>query len=390
MIDAVDAAAFGSFCEPVPAADFIDLLRRVGFSAEAYRNAYGDLAATNWGAQHALRHLFHHGLDERRLAPLALDRQALVALSRLPMQRVGFKAKLLTFLSRNLFDRVGAADGTAIAERWDTIDDLVREGGCPFFISGDSHSFHYAVAGAKYDAWMLPIHLLCTGASATGLANPHSRSGYGRLLRQTIRTVQSLPGADEVPFLLQFGQVDLEFVYHYRRVRDARQSLDLEDYRAFCDRTLARYIQFVSELFAAPDRRRVFLLSVFPPALSDAAWQEGYVNADIAHRETAASVEELRSGIRGIEVASLRQRTAIHAYYNDILRAACDRYGFGFVDGMTGFLGADGVIDPRFVIPEAGGAEHHLDGRQTYYAISKLIWSCIDTAKRRRPLARDA
>jgi hypothetical protein len=390
MIDAVDAAAFGSFCEPVPAADFIDLLQRVGLSAEAYRDAYGDLAATEWGAQHTLWHLFHHGLDERRLAPLTLDRQALVALSKLPMQRVAFKSKLLTFLSRNLFDNIDTPDGTAIAERWDIISDLVREGGCPFFITGDSHSSQYAVAGAKYDAWMLPIHLLCTGASAAGLANPDSRSGYGDLLQRTIRTIQGLPGSDEVPFLLQFGQVDLEFVYHYRRVRDARQPLDLDDYRAFCDRTLTRYIQFVSGLFAAPDRRRVFLLSVFPPALSDAAWHDGYVNADIAHREMTASVEELRSGIRGIEVANLRQRTAVHAYYNDILRAACDEYGFGYIDGMTSFLGVDGIIDPRFVIPETGGAEHHLDARQTYRAISKLIWYCIDTTKRRRPLARDS
>ena len=288
MIDVVNAAAFASFCQPVPAAEFIDLLRRVGFSAEAYRNAYGDLAGMNWDAQHILWHLFHHGLDERRVAPLALDRQALVALSALPMQQGAFKAKLLTFLSRHLFDDIDIPDGTAIAERWDTISDLVREGGCPFFIAGDSHSSQYALAGTKYDSWMLPIHLLCTGASAAGLANPNSRSGYGNLLQQTIRTIQGLPSVDKMPFLLQFGQVDLEFVYHYRRARDAMQSLDLDDYRAFCDRTLERYIQFVSGLFAAPDRWRVFLLSVFPPALSDSAWREGYVNADIAHREMAA------------------------------------------------------------------------------------------------------
>lgn len=43
------------------------------------------------------------------------------------------------------------------------------------------------------------------------------------------------PGTDELPFLLQFGQVDIEFVYHYRRVSDGKRVLSLDDHRAFCD-----------------------------------------------------------------------------------------------------------------------------------------------------------
>ena len=281
---------------------------------------------------------------------------------------------MLTFLSRNLFDHVGAADGTAIAERWDTIDDLVREGGCPFFISGDSHSFHYAVAGAKYDAWMLPIHLLCTGASATGLANPHSRSGYGRLLRQTIQPSRACPALMRYRFCCSSARS----ISNSSITIDASGTPDSPLTWTTTGHSATAPWHDISSLYPnCSPRRTGGAFSSSPcsrPRFRMRLGRRGYVNADIAHRETAASVEELRSGIRGIEVASLRQRTAIHAYYNDILRAACDRYGFGFVDGMTSFLGADGVIDPRFVIPEAGGAEHHLDGRQTYHAISKLIW----------------
>jgi hypothetical protein len=353
----------------------------VGFSAEAYRNAYGDLAAMNWDARTTLSHLFQHGLDERRVAPLRLDKRALLALARLPMSRGAFKAKLLTFLSHHLFDYVDGHDGTAIAEHWGAVQDLAREGGCPYFIAGDSHSTHYALTGARYDDWMLPIHLLCTAGSAAGLANPHSRSGYGRRLRRAVHEVQGLPGADAVPFLLQFGQVDLEFVYHYRRVRDSRRTLDMDDYQVFCNRVLEQYTRFVAELFPAANRSHVFLVSVFPPALSDAAWHEGYVNTDVAHREAVISVEDLRSGIQGIEIASLPQRTAIHAYFNDKLRAACDQLGFGYIDGMTPFLGADRLVDPRYVIPETGGADHHLDARQTYRPIRNLIWRCIDATR---------
>jgi hypothetical protein len=378
MIDAVDAEIFASLCEPVSATEFMDLLRRVGFSAEAYRNAYADLAATNWDARKTLSHLFHHGLDERRVAPLNLDKHALVALARLPLSRGAFKAKLLTFLSHHLFDYVDGPDGIAIVEHWGTIQDLAREGGYPYFIAGDSHSSHYALTGARYDDWMLPIHLLCTAGSATGLANPRSRSGYGRRLEQAVHLIRELPGSDAVPFLLQFGQVDLEFVFHYRRVRDGRRTLDMDDYKMFCDVVLDQYTRFVAELFPAANRSRVFLVSLFPPALSDAAWHEGYVNTDVVHREAAISVENLRRGIRDIEIANLHQRTAMHAYFNDKLRAACEQHGFGYVDGMTPFLGADGLIDPRYVIPETRGADHHLDARQTYRAIRNLIWRCID------------
>ncbi len=377
MSDLIDAAAFGSECAPVPAADFISLLLRTGFSAEAYRDAYGDLAARNWDVTQALAHFLRHGLDERRNAPLTLDRQALVALARLPLRDSGLKAKLLACLGRHLFDDVEHPYGPAIAERWQVIRSLARDGARPYFVAGDSHSNQYCLTGTSGADWLLPIHLLCTAGSARGLANPDSRSGYGDHLRQAVRIIEALPGSDEVPFFLQFGQVDIELVYHYRRVMDGQLVLNIDDYRAFCDATLERYSAFVSELFAPPKRLCVFLVSVFPPALSDAAWRRGYVNDDIAQREQTIPAAALSAGIRELEIADLRQRTEMHACYNAGLRAACRRLGFRFVDGFTPFLGADGLVDPRYVIPESNGAEHHLDSRATYAALAAMIWPCI-------------
>jgi len=378
MSDTIDASAFASEFTPVQAADFIALLQQTGFSAEAYRDAYGDLASMNWDATQALAHFLHPGLDERRRAPLTLDRTALVTLARLPLRDASFKAKLLTSLGSHMFDNVEHPYGMAIVERWPDIRALAREAARPYFVAGDSHSNQYALTGTRDDSWLLPIHLLCAGGSAAGLGNPRSRSGYGSLLRQAVRFIENLPGANELPFLLQFGQVDIEFVYHYRRVRDAKRALDLDDYRAFCDTVLDRYIAYVTSLFAAADRLRVFLVSVFPPALSDAAWQQGYVNADIAERETTSSVGELSAGIRELEIADLRQRTWIHAHYNDRLRTACRRHGWRFVDIFTPFLGTDGLVDPRYVVPETNGAEHHIDPCATYDVTAGLIWTCID------------
>jgi len=389
MIDAVDVAAFGSLCAPVPAVDFIRLLEQAGFSAEAYRDAYPDFAGLNWGPKQAVSHFFHYGLDERRVAPLTLDRQALVALARLPIHNGAFKARLLTAPGGHLFNTIDRCDVASIAERWPTVRALAREAACPYFVAGDSHSRQYALTGARDDTWLLPIHLLYTGGSAAGLGNSASHSGYGFLMRQAVQVIGELPGADEIPFLIQFGQVDIEFVYHFRRVRDGERKFSLMRYHAFCDRLLEQYIQFVIELFCSPARLRPCLVSVFPPALSDAAWHQGYVNAEIVQRETTASTDDLRAGIRELEIASLRQRTDAHVYYNDRLRAECLRNGFGFIDSTTPFLGVGGTVDPHFVNPDWDGAEHHLDYRRTYDTICKLIWHCIDATGRPRALTAE-
>lgn len=378
MSTVIDTAAFAADCAPLPAADFVRALLRTGFSPEAYRDAYGDLVALNWDATQALAHYLRHGLDERRRAPMTLDPQALLAFARLGPCDSGLKPRLLTALAEHLFDNIDHPYGAVITERWPVIGALARAGARPYFVAGDSHSNQYRLGGTRDSSWLLPIHLLCTGGSARGLGNPASRSGYGAHLRQALRGIDTLPGAADLPFLLQFGQVDIEFVHHYQRARDGKWALSLDDYRAFCDATLERYLAFITDLFPSSDRARVFVVSVFPPALSDDAWRQGYVNDDIARREDAPPAAELSAAIRLLRIADLRQRTEMHAHYNAGLRAACRRLGFRFVDGFTPFLGADGLVDPRYVVPEAGGAEHHLDSRQTYGTLATLIWHCMD------------
>lgn len=364
---------------PLSLAAFTRLLLRTGFSPEAYRDRYRDLTGMKWGPEQALAHFLLYGLEERRVAPLTLNHQALVALAQEPMRDGAFKARLLTSLSSHLFDNTSHPYGPAIQQRWPVVQALAAEGARACFVAGDSHTNLYRLTGARDGEWLLPIQMLCTGGSAAGLDSPTSRSGYGTLLRQAVRLIETLPGVETIPFLLQFGQVDIEFVHHFQRVRDGKIALNLDDYRAFCDRTAERYIHFLKGLRSVPDRLRIFVLSVFPPVLSDVAWHQGYANADIVLRETDGSVAEISSAIRKLEIASLRQRTEIHLYYNNLLRAACERDGFSFIDSATPFLGPDGIVDPRFIVPEAGGAEHHLDDRVTPNEVGQLIWQCIDT-----------
>jgi hypothetical protein len=383
MSHTIDAAAFASVCAPVPPATFVRLLLRIGFSPAAYQRAYDDLAARDyWDATQLVMHFLEYGLVERRVAPMTLDLTALVAFARLRLNDRGLKARLLASLGAHLFDAVSHPYGGAIAERWPAIRSLARQGACPYFVVGDSHSHQFNQAGSRAGSFLLPIHLLCTGGSASGLGNPASRSGYGATLRQAVAVIDTLPGANAVPILLQFGQVDIEFVHHYQRVRDAERTLDLDRYRAFCGQTLDRYIAYVTTLFGSPARPHVSLVSVFPPVLSDASWRQGYVNGDIVGRETDACLDELSAKLRQMEIADLRQRTEIHAWFNDRLREACRLHGFGFVDAFTPFLGPDGLADPHYVSPESGGAQHHLDYRRTHDVAQLLIWQCIDAIGR--------
>lgn len=380
MPDTADPPAPVPPWAPAPAADFIRLLLETGFSPEAYRDHYADLSAQTLNAAQALSHFLLAGLPERRIVPLNLNRGALIALARLPIDDRAFRARLLICLGGHLFDDTGHPYGPAIQDRWPAIRALVAEGARPYFIAGDSHSHQYSLTGARGGAWLLPIHLLCTGGSATALGNPVSRSGYGALLRRAVQIIETLPGAATIPLLLQFGQVDIEFVHHFQRIRGRQFALNLDDYRVFCERTAESYIQFATGLFSDPSRLSVSLVSVFPPVLSDEAWQKGYANADIVFRETNHSAAYVSAAIQTLEIATLRQRTEIHLYYNDLLRSACERHGFGFIDGATPFLGANGIVDPNYVAPEANGSEHHMDGRATHGKAGDLIWQSIDRA----------
>jgi hypothetical protein len=140
---------------------------------------------------------------------------------------------------------------------------------------------------------------------------------------------------------------------------------------------MERYVRFVTKLFASARRRNVFLISVFPPVMSDDAWRAGHLNDDVVRRETDMPFEQLTAGIRTLEVASLRQRTQIHAHCTQVLRAAARQHGFSFVDSFTPFLGPDGMADPQYMLAEGHGFEHHLDSRRTRRKLEELLWEII-------------
>ncbi len=236
---------------------------------------------------------------------------------------------------------------------------LKLRGAAPYAVIGDSHSAQLVRRSSRNGRWLLPLHWLCHAASARGLANAEGRSGASGVVRRALE----VSGALGIPAVLKFGQVDLEFVYAFKRIEEDRLAFDPDHYDAFVDETVARYADALADLAPAARRERIAVASVFPPSLSDRAWRNGYVNAAAAdlHASTSGVKDEgvdLRRAVSRLSIPDLRIRTAAHARFNARLKAAADALGFSYLDQFQSFLGADGLLKPN--LRGAGGADHHL------------------------------
>ena len=238
-------------------------------------------------------------------------------------------------------------------------------------IIGDSHSNLYRRDTKKDDAWLAPIPLLCSAGSALGLARPGSRSGYGQKILAWADALAKQP-ASAAPVFLKFGQVDVEFVWNFQRIRAAETAFSLQHFDDFAQQTARSYLGFVASLAERIGKVRLRVCAVFPPALADAAWAEGYVNGHVGALEGDRSKQELEAGIRTLEIPDLRMRTILHMIFNSYLRAGCLRMGVVFVDDFHPLLGADGVLDPAY-IPHSKGRDHHLDHAAVHAAIAQVI-----------------
>jgi hypothetical protein len=259
---------------------------------------------------------------------------------------------------------------------------LEARGGCPVLIAGDSHSRLYVQRDRRGGRWLLPLHHLATGASARGLARAGSRSGEGERLRGLLAGA-SAAGA-WFPVLLVFGQVDVEFVFTFKRLeQEPAANHDSAAFEAYCDETAEAYADFAAGL---PMARNLTLAAIFPPALSDDAWRQGYLNAHIAHQHTTLEVAALGERLAATRVEDLAARTAQHRVFNGRLRAAAETRGLAVLEAFGDLLNRDGVAGAERLGP-AAGRDHHLDVEAVRPALVTRLWTMID-ATARTPAAR--
>ena len=252
---------------------------------------------------------------------------------------------------------------------------LMRDGAAPYAVIGDSHSRLLVRRSRRADgAWLAPLWWLETGASARGLGRSDARSGAGERVRAAIDQALGADGA--MPILLKFGQVDLEFVQPFKRLEAGEQAFDPMGFKAFADETVARYLAFLSGAIAPEDRPRVHLCSLFPPALTDAAWRTGYLNAHIVEMHGPVDQDSLVLRLSNLAIPDLAARTGLHADFNAALASAAGAEGFASTDDFTPFLNGAGVVDPHYLGPVAK-ADHHLDFHASRAPVVDRLWRLL-------------
>lgn len=238
-------------------------------------------------------------------------------------------------------------------------------GAAPYAVVGDSHSKILVRRDRRRGAWLTPIHRPFTGASARGLGVAGSRSRAGERVRHDVEAL--LVFAPRI--LLMFGQIDVEFVHPYRRFEARRLAFDPVEMTAFVDETIERYAKVLAELVAPADRARIDLVSILPPALSDAAWRNGYRNAHIAALHGPA---DSRVELDGLEIPAAPVRARTHAAFNARLAEVAASLGYGYLDLFTPLMAGE-TVDSLYLGPAAGG-DHHLDYHATRAVVIERLW----------------
>jgi hypothetical protein len=246
------------------------------------------------------------------------------------------------------------------------------KGALPYAVVGDSHSAQLVRRAWRDDRWLLPLHQLCTGASARGLANPEAAAGAGAKVRAFLDALAGAP----MPVVLKFGQVDIEFVFTFKRLETDATAFDERAFDAFAEETVDRYVAFLQEAVPKPLRARTWVAGVFPPALSDRAWREGYVNAHIADLHGPADTKALRAGLARLELPPLAERTRLHKAFNTRLFGAADAAGFKVMFGFKALLDEGGAVRPRY-LGRARGGNHHLGYAATRAPVLEQLWKVV-------------
>ncbi len=389
--DDTDAAAalVSHLFAPVACRDVLAAAERAGFRAADYWNANPDLHAAFRTADRAALHFLAVAKTERRRFPIELDMDGLRALHALPARDRTQVSGVLAALADACLARADEPFTDMLDRVWPHLPALRRLGAHPYVLVGDSHSMLYRRSAAWDGTWLLPLHLCCTGGSAIGLMNPLSRSGYRLLIQSALQGIGQREDAGDtkarLPHLFQFGQVDLEFVHPFRRLAAGQHGFAPAEFEEFCHHSVTAYIGFLAELFPRSQRPLADVLAVFPPALSDAALQSGYVNGHVALLEGEQDLDALARRLRGLEWPDLASRTRMHAEYNATLTAAAAEAGFHVASDFAQLLDGD-TVAARFTAIQ-GGRDHHLDFEPTAPVLNSTLQALV-TRDRTVPLPK--
>ena len=366
-------------CAPLSVNEVADLILGAGFAPGQYMTIRADAGSTE-DRTATIRHFMSHGINEYRSFPSPINLPGMQRLASAPLQNRLYRTVLVSALGRALLHDTRANLDKVIDGLLPAVCSLCKTGAMPVLLIGDSHSNLYRGLTARGNEWVLPLHLLCSGGSAMGLNNPASRSGYGPRIGALLRSIAELEGPADWPILFKFGQVDTEFVYTFGRIERHATAYDAADFASFCRRSTDNYGAFLHTIPSSL-RQRTFVLSVFPPSLSDKSWAEGYANGGIVAQHTKVSRADIMAGVRSINIPDLHERTGGHQLYNDLLRKVAENAGVNYLDDHTALLTPFGIVNRAF-LGHQGGSDHHLSANAMAAPTRATILHAVDLTRR--------
>lgn len=328
-----------------------------GFSVESYLKKNADLARHNMSQEGLVMHWVHDGIFEWRPDSFDFKPKGILRLRRYT-RNSNFK-----YVGDLVFSRYLAhiLQSEGLGRTLQVFNRMRSNREVPLLAIGDSHITHpYAAIFPLPHVDVVPIVYTCRAGSAKGLANPQSRSGYNQKIRALLTDLATLENGS-VPVLFKFGQVDVEFVFSFKRMKNRELSFNMDAAHSYIESVVDEYVEFLRDAVSADLVPQVFVSGVFAPTLHDEAVQRGYFNPHVASLEDIEEGEYLAL-CSEMEHPPLTERLRMHQYFNEILKKKIKQNGLNFIDDGHFLLDSDGSVLPQFVNRFVD--DHHIYVRQ--------------------------
>jgi hypothetical protein len=350
--------------------EFIRLVERFGFDVAAQCAFYPDTQALGDSIAAHVEHFVQHGAAEGRFLHVSASVDEIIEFANFPKTIDSRFAKyFLRSMVASYLHRAGSFLDASEAEIKSVLLLAHQAGLTPYLAIGDSHSTAYRLS-YLVSCGYLPIWICCWGGSARGLANSESQLRYGEQIAALLAKTRA---HGDIPAILLFGQVDLEFVYYFNLVNSAAPGrFSAESMSEFIEDTVDKYMSFVG-IVVAP-KVSTYISAIFPPSLYDEVIRSGYILSEVT-QGSSLSLDETSSRLRQLEFPTLKQRTDIHWRFNRRLKEKCAAINVRYLSVFDQLLHESGVVQEKYMY-QPRGAEHHLH----YNSFKELLLAAINRA----------
>lgn len=225
------------------------------------------------------------------------------------------------------------------------------------YIFGDSHVLSYGIT-KKYELFNV-IENHFTGSSITGLNNFYSTLNAGKKIREIMKNIKK---NDIV--LFQFGQVDIEYIYHYK-LWVKNENIDIT---TFIEDLVNKYMIFITSLDII-NKCVVVVSSIhLPNCNNNDLYLKKYIRNVITYPQVINNSDVIiNESTYNSTLVTCKLVTEYSNHMNYCLKNICGDHKILFLDTTLSFIGEDGLLNYKYV-----SDDHHYKGYQDYESCIKI------------------